>query len=56
LGNLGCPANQIACRPYGGPIKDIGVFLVASPASDARMGKRTGQIATELEFHQEGER
>jgi hypothetical protein len=42
LGNLSCPANQIACRPSGGPIKEIGVSLVASPASSARMGKGTG--------------
>jgi len=39
-GEHSCPAVLIACRPSGGPLKEIGVSTVASPVSRGMNGQR----------------
>jgi hypothetical protein len=45
-----CPAKKIACRPSGGPIKEIGVSLRTSPASSGKDGQRVPATFTEPEY------
>jgi len=42
-----CPAKKIACRPSGGPIKEIGESLKTSPASSDKDGQRVPATFTE---------
>ena len=45
-----CPAKKIACRPSGGPLKEIGVSLRTSPASSDKDGQRVPAVFTEPEY------